>query len=107
MNVSLEDLEKRINEEKALLIYFYTDACAPCFSLRPKVEKLLNNGYPEMKSIMIDSEANPLVTAHFMVFSAPTLLIYFEGREHARFSKFVSIEQLSETIDRSYRLLFG
>jgi thioredoxin 1 len=107
MNVSLEDLEKSIREEKALLIYFYNDACAPCFTLRPKVAKLLNNEYPEMKSLMIDSEANPLITAHFMVFSALTLLVYFEGREHSRFSKFVSIEQLSEAIGRTYSLLFG
>jgi thioredoxin-like negative regulator of GroEL len=104
MNQSL--LEESIKDAKALLVYFYSDQCAPCISLRPKVEQLLKEDYPEMKLQLINSQSYPEITASFSVFAFTTLILFFEGREQQRFSKYVSIQQLHETIGRPYSLIF-
>ncbi|MDA3942540.1 MAG: thioredoxin family protein [Bacteroidetes bacterium] len=106
MNLSdTEQIKAHFKQSAAALIYFYSDRCSPCISLRPKVEKLLQESFPEMKLIYVDSEKQPEIAAYFGVFSNPTLLLYFDGHEHQRLSKYVSIAQLSEAIDRPYHLL--
>ncbi|MCK9451880.1 MAG: thioredoxin family protein [Bacteroidales bacterium] len=103
--INTEILQQEIAQSAAILVYFYSDRCAPCVSLRPKVEKLLLESFPEMKLILIDSEKQPEIAAHHSVFANPTLLLFFDGHEHHRLSKYVSISQLSEVIDRPYHLL--
>lgn len=98
--------EELLKEESAALIYFYGDACAPCVSLRPKVIELVEKTFPKMKLAFVNSANYPLLAAHFNVFSNPTLLIFFEGKEYNRLSKYVSISQLEEIIDRPYRMVF-
>ena len=85
--ITKEKLQKEITQSPAALVYFYSDRCAPCISLRPKVEKLLLESFPEMKLIFIDSEKNLEIAAYFSVFANPTLLLFFDGKEHQRLSK--------------------
>jgi len=105
-HISTEVLQKEIEQSAAVLVYFYSDRCAPCISLRPKVENLLQESFPEMKLKYIDSEKQPKIAAQHSVFANPTLLLFFDGHEHTRLSKYVSISQLSEIIGRPYHLLF-
>lgn len=103
--ITTESLQSNIAQSAAILVYFYSDRCAPCISLRPKVEVLLKEEFPEMKLIFIDSEKQPEIAAFYSIFANPTLLLFFDGHEHQRLSKYVSISQLSEVIDRPYHLL--
>jgi thioredoxin-like negative regulator of GroEL len=100
-------LKTQIEEEKALMIYFYNDDCAPCLTLRPKVEHLMTHYFPKMKLIFVNSKSDYTTPAAFQVYANPTILLFFEGKESRRFSKFVSIAELQETIGRYYSLLFG
>lgn len=98
--------EELLKNETAALLYFYSDSCAPCVSLRQKVIELLENSFPKMKLAFVNSATYPLVAANFNVFSNPTLLIFFEGKEYSRLSKYVSISQLEEIIERPYEMVF-
>ncbi len=100
-------LDEKIEKSQALLLYFYHDQCAPCISLRPKVEQLVHEEFPLMHLEKIDSLKYQQIAASFGVFSYPTLVLYFEGNEHQRYSKYVSIQQLHEAIDRPYELIFS
>jgi thioredoxin-like negative regulator of GroEL len=91
---------------KALLIYFFHDQCAPCAILRPKVTALIKESFPEIELVFVDGRANPDLPASVGVFAFPTLLLYFEGSETGRWSKYVSIAQLESSISRPYTLLF-
>lgn len=104
---TLEGIRASLATTPAVLLYFYSDNCAPCISLRPKVEELLRTDFPEMMLMLVNSEQHPEITAHFGVFSNPTLLLYFDGHEHQRMSKYVGVAQLKEAIARPYRLLIG
>ncbi len=102
----LAQLQEAILNDEALLVYFYSNNCAPCKSLRPKVEELLVKYYPKMKLYFVNSEDHPEITADYGVFSMPTLLAFFDRKEYIRKSKYVSIPELKESIDRYYQMMF-
>ena len=101
-----EELERTINDNIAILVYFYSDKCAPCISLRPKVAELIANKYPSMELVFVNSEKYSSMPIKYSVFANPTLIIFFESKEYKRESKYVSIPQLSQIIDRPYNMVF-
>jgi len=103
---TIEKVEKLINEKPAVLVYFYNDNCAPCLSLRPKVIELVTDEFPKMELAFVNSGINPEIPARYQAFTNPTLILFFEGREYRRESKYISIPQLFETIGRPYGMVF-
>lgn len=103
---TLEQVQEAIINDPGLIAYFYSDNCAPCLSLRPKVEELLVNDYPKMNLYFINSEKFPQISAEFGIFSNPTLLVYFDRKEYLRKSKYISIPELSQNIERLYNMMF-
>ncbi len=101
------ELQQQLNCSPAILLYFFNDNCAPCIALRPKVEAMLSEEYPEMRQFYINAAKLPELAAANGVFASPTIIAFFEGRETFRVSKFVSIYELSEKIGRSYTMIFG
>jgi len=104
---NLPEIQGLIKNEMALMVYFYNDDCPPCLSLRPKVESMVENDYPEMKLVFVNSKGHPKIPANFNIFSNPTLLVYFDGKESKRFSKYISISELSQSIGRYYNMIFS
>jgi thioredoxin 1 len=103
---SIEQVEKLVAEKPAVMVYFYNDNCAPCLSLRPKVIDLLDNSFEKMELAFVNSGINPEIPARYNAFTNPTLILFFDGREYRRESKYISIPQLAETIDRPYEMIF-
>jgi thioredoxin-like negative regulator of GroEL len=102
-----EDLLETISSGDAVLAYFYHDGCAPCRQLRPKVEQLLEARFPEMDLAYVNALESPDIAALFMAFSYPVLIVFFEGKEFRRYSKYISVAELESTAGRNYDLLFG
>ncbi|MDO9510880.1 MAG: thioredoxin family protein [Bacteroidales bacterium] len=94
-----------LKENKVL--YFYNDDCPPCMALRPKIEFLLKKEFPLMNLIFINAAQNPEYTASMMIFSAPTIVVFFEGKEYMRYGKNASVMQIKEDLQRPYSLLFN
>lgn len=103
---SHQKLQEIIQIEKGVVVYFYSDRCAPCLSLRPKVNELIDAEFAEMKLVFVNSETYPEIPAHFGVFANPCLLVFFEGKEYYRYSKYISIHQLGSDIHRIYSMVF-
>ncbi len=101
-----EELELLIRDNIGAMVYFYSDKCAPCVSLRPKVLELVDKKFPKMTLAYVNSEINPALPAKYGAFTSPTLIIFFDGREYRRASKYISIPQLAETITRPYEMIF-
>lgn len=102
----LSQLQDAIANDAALIAYFYSDNCAPCLSLRPKVKEMITRKYPEMQLYFINSEKYPEMTAQYGIFSNPTLLTFFDRKEYIRKSKYVSISEMEKDIDRLYAMMF-
>ena len=95
-----------ITKEPAVLVYFKNDHCGPCLALRPKVQELIESEFPRLKFIVVDSVQQPELNGEFQVFANPTLLVFFDGKEYIRKSKYVSIPELAAEIERLYRMMF-
>jgi thioredoxin-like negative regulator of GroEL len=101
---SLTEQQNILAEKQGVMLYFYNDRCAPCISLRPKVIKLIESQFPKIELVFVNSEENTLVSAHYNVFSNPTIILFIEGREYFRHSKYISEHQLAGQIGRLYKL---
>ncbi|MDT8402247.1 MAG: thioredoxin family protein [Bacteroidales bacterium] len=101
------NLEERIKKAKALLVYFFNPGCVACKSLQPKVWELASVKFPELEFLSIDASINPSITARAGVYSAPGILVFFEGKEYIRESKYISVGQLEEKILRYYDMVFS
>ncbi len=103
---SKDEIVKLLDNESAVIVYFYNNNCAPCISLRPKVEELVLDSFPKIKLVFVNSADHPDIPALYNIFSNPTLIIFFEGKEYRRESKYISIPQLQESIQRPYNMMF-
>ncbi|MCK9269687.1 MAG: thioredoxin family protein [Bacteroidales bacterium] len=102
----LPTLIDQVQHAAAYIIYFYSDRCAPCVTLRPKIQKMTDEEFPKITLSFVNSEYHPDIAAHYGVFANPAIIVFFEGREYRRYSKYISVGQLSGEIERVYRMLF-
>ena len=104
---SFEEFSVLKENEPALLAYFSTDVCNVCKVLTPKVEELIQTKFPKIKLVYVRSDKLPEVAAQNQVFAAPTILIFFDGREYIRKSRNIGIGELKQEIERPYSMMFS
>jgi thioredoxin-like negative regulator of GroEL len=104
---SLNEFNQIKQEEPAVLAYFSTDACNVCKVLKPKVDELIQSEFPKLKLVYVKSDVLPEVAGQHQVFAAPTILVFFDGREYIRKSRNIGIEELRREIDRPYSMIFS
>ena len=103
--MSLEKIEDLLKNEIGVVLYFSTETCNVCKALKPKIKISFKNNFPDIKMEYIDCEKTPEISAHFGVFSVPTILVFLQGKEFARESRNVSVELLTEKIQRPYKIM--
>lgn len=100
------EIENLIHTNSAVLLYVSTEACSVCKVLKPKVVELINENFPRILFLYVDAEESKETAAQLNVFSVPTIIVYFEGREYIRKSRNVSLAELQEDIERLYKMMF-
>jgi thioredoxin-like negative regulator of GroEL len=103
---SIEDFIHTIKTKQACLIYFSHNKCNVCKVLKPKILKLLQTDFPKLEMFYSDTVDNPEIAAQNSIFTVPTILIFFNGKEFLRKSRNIGIEELKKNIERPYNLLF-
>jgi thioredoxin-like negative regulator of GroEL len=103
---NLDELRFSVNENKALLVYFSNTHCNVCKVLKPKIQDLLTEEFPLMKMYYCDTIESPEIAAQNSIFTVPTIVIYFDGKEYIRKSRNIGIMELQNDIERPYSLLF-
>ena len=105
--INLADVRSKVDSKPAVLVYFKNDNCAPCLVLRPKVKELLEETFPSIEMIVVDTVEQPEFAGEFHVFANPTLLVFFDGKEYIRKSKYVAIPELKGEISRLYDMMIS
>jgi thioredoxin-like negative regulator of GroEL len=103
--MSLEELQGIIKDEVGVLVYFSGENCNVCHALRPKFKELFDKEFPKIKQIYLDAHENAEISAHFNVFSVPTMIVFLDGREFVREGRSVSLYQLSTQLQRPYSMM--
>ena len=110
MDTTLSDLTElftKLKTEPALILYFSSPSCSVCHVLRPKLMEALGKEYPSIARCHADISLTPEIAAQFQVFSAPTIIVFFEGREFIRKGRAVSVDGLLQEIKRPYELMIS
>ncbi|MGV6861882.1 MAG: thioredoxin family protein [Putridiphycobacter sp.] len=105
--MTTSDITTLIESRKGVVLYFKNDHCGPCKALRPKIQDLIENKFIKMHFQIIDTLLLPELTQKFNVFSNPTILVFFEGKEYIRKSAFLSVSELEQEIDRLYQMVMN
>jgi len=103
--MTLKELQTTIRTEIGVLLYFSGENCNVCHALRPKFKEVFDAEFPQLKQIYLDAHENAEISAHFQVFSVPTMIVFMDGREFAREGRSVSLHQLSEQLKRPYTMM--
>jgi len=99
-------LDQAIETSPALLVYLTGPDCAVCAALRPRVAALIACRFPRMRGLSLDCSTWPAVAARHQVFTVPTVLGFFNGREWVRKSRRLALTELEAALARPYHLLF-
>ena len=94
---SASQLETLKASSDPILLYFSTPNCMVCEIMLPKVLEALQD-YP-YDLIDIDAAEYPEISGQHRVFTAPTLLVFYEGKEVLRESRFIDIDKISHLLD--------
>ena len=103
---TLDELQQLLCKEPAVLVYLSTAECRVCAVLKPKVTDMLARNFPEISAVSVDASKSPELTAQLRVFAAPTILVFFEGKEYLRKSRSFGLEELKDQINRPYQMMF-
>ena len=103
--MTLEVLQKMIEDKTGVLLYFSGEHCNVCHALRPKFAEAFSQHFPLLEQVFLDAHENPEIAAHFQVFSVPTMIVYLQGQEFAREGRTVSLHQLVQRLERPYRMM--
>ena len=105
--MTLDKLKEHIGQTDALLLYITTSDCSVCTVLKPKVRSMLSERFPKMNFIDVEMDRSPEIGREYEVFSVPTVIVFFQAKEHVRKVRVFGIEELAEAIQRPYDLLFS
>ena len=69
-----------INQNKPVLIDFYTDWCSPCKIMSPILEDLKSELGDEINIVKVDVDKNLSVATKFQIKGVPTLVLFQNGK---------------------------
>jgi len=102
---TIENIDKTINENMAVMLYFSAPTCNVCHALKPKLLEAIDENFKEFEIVSVDTSVEQEVSAHFSVFAIPTVLVFLDGREFLRKSRHMSIGEVVSEIKRPYEIM--
>ncbi|EGW38741.1 thioredoxin family protein [Desulfosporosinus sp. OT] len=92
-----DQLEKLIIEEEKIILYFSSPACNVCLAVFPKLMDLLKDQLT--KVLKIDINEHVEIAGQLLVFTVPTILIMYKGREVLRESRFIDFQSVERMLN--------
>ena len=99
---SIEEMKYNIKSESLSFFYITQPNCSVCHGLQPQIEMIMKD-FPKIHCYTVDASNVPEIAGEFQVFTAPTLLLFVEGKEYIREARFVQTEKFQQQVARIYR----
>lgn len=90
-NIQLQDFEKRVltvSHQRIVLVDFWAEWCPPCLAIAPKLEQVVqaHHGQIALAKLEVDDGDNMKLAGRYQVRGFPTIILFRQGEEKARFS---------------------
>ena len=91
MEVNLDDFQQHVLDASAdfpVLVDFRADWCPPCIAIAPVLEKVVNEYEQPVRlaKLEVDAGKNMKIAGQYQVRGFPTIILFIQGEERARFS---------------------
>ncbi len=90
-NVDLPDFEQRViqaSHQGPVMVDFWADWCAPCHAIAPHITRVVEQagGAIRLAKVEVDEGDNMKLAGRYKLRGFPTIILFHDGREIARFS---------------------
>ncbi|UQD57236.1 co-chaperone YbbN [Flavobacterium sp. K5-23] len=90
-----------IDTYSSILLLISTERCSVCVALDQRIKPWIQDFHPDLTYLKIKLEDFPMLRGELMVFSAPVLLLFQNGKEVVRKAGVFSLEHAFEEISRA------
>ncbi len=90
-DVGVDDFDERVlraSFQRPVLVDFWAEWCAPCIVLAPVLEEVVerHQGALRLAKLEVDDGENMRLAGQYRVRGFPTVILFIDGEERARFS---------------------
>ena len=102
--IQLEDFDIQVlqaSHQRPILVDFWADWCSPCIAIAPVLQTVISesNGEVALAKLEVDEGENMKLAGRYQVRGFPTVILFKDGKEQARFSGAQSKTFIEEFID--------
>lgn len=83
-----------LNEEKPVLVDFYSDTCIPCKKIAGILGEIEDSYEDRLKLYKVNVNYDDVLVQEYRIMSAPTVVIFHKGEEKARITGAVKKEDI-------------
>lgn len=101
--VQLEEFDERVlaaSQQRVVLVDFWAEWCPPCLVIAPVLEQVVREhaGAVALAKLEVDAGENMKLAGRYQVRGFPTIILFKQGEEKARFSSARSKSYIEEFI---------
>jgi thiol-disulfide isomerase/thioredoxin len=101
---SLTLVEKFIGDHQFSFLYVSRTNCGVCHTILPQLKDLLKE-FPLIQLGHINVDDIEEIAGRFSIFTVPALLLFVDGKEIIRETRFVHMQSLQEKISKIYNMI--
>jgi putative thioredoxin len=88
-DVEESDFQSRVldaSRERPILVDFWAEWCAPCITLAPALERVVEEFHGELLLAKVEVDDNMRLAGHYRLRGFPTVIMFYRGEELGRFA---------------------
>ena len=93
---TLEELEEKITDNRLQAVFLTAKNCSVCTVDKPIVEKIATKY--EFPTYIAEADKSPEIIGQLNAFSAPTIILYYEGKEIHRQAKIINFQEIEKRV---------
>lgn len=92
------NFDNHLNDQKAIIVDFWSPTCAPCIQLEPGLKKIASAYHSRVKVLKVNVNDCPRTSSKYLVRGLPTLLFIKNGNVKTQMVGAVSSNMIEEKL---------